>query len=152
MNTITSDNMKRLIYILAVIVFFNLSVICLYYLRVINSYGISFFNAWQDIFINNIIVFILSLIYSFLYSKYLIKKFNYFKCLVLGLLIGILISFINPNSIFEERLFVILFTGSITNCHLTDRFLHAVFYFSRIFCSLLVPIWRTSRAAHSSQD
>ena len=35
--------------------------------------------------------------------------------------------------------------------HLTGGFLHAVLYFSRILCSLSVPIPRTSKAAHSSQ-
>lgn len=126
MNTITSDNMKRLIYILAVIVFFNLSVICLYYLRVINSYGIGFFYDWKDIFINNIVVFILSLIYSILYSKYLIRKFDYFKCLILGLVIGVLLAFINPSSIFEERLFVTLFTSFIVT------FLSYSIYFDQV--------------------
>ena len=35
--------------------------------------------------------------------------------------------------------------------HLTGGFLHAVFYFSRILCSLSAPILRTSKAACSSQ-
>jgi len=36
--------------------------------------------------------------------------------------------------------------------HLTRGFLHAVFYFSRILCSLSVPVPRMSKAACSSQD
>ena len=36
--------------------------------------------------------------------------------------------------------------------HLTGGFPHAVFYFSRILCSLSVPVLKTSRAACSSQD
>ena len=36
--------------------------------------------------------------------------------------------------------------------HLTGGFLHAVFYFSRILCSLSVPVPRMSKAACSSQD
>ena len=36
--------------------------------------------------------------------------------------------------------------------HLTGGFQHAVFYFSRILCSLSVPIPRMSRAARNSQD
>ena len=51
---------------------------------------------------------------------------------------------INIPSIFH-------YSSAVSEC-LTGVFLHAIFYFSRILCSLSVPIPRMSRAARRSQD
>ena len=57
---------------------------------------------------------------------------------------------INSMDVSFSKLQEIVRTG--VREHLTGGFLRAVFSLSRILCSLSVPIPRTSRAAHSSQD
>lgn len=103
--------MKNIIYILTVIVFFNLSLVCLYYLKVINNYGFVIFNNFLDVIFTNIIVFLCLSIYTYIYIKFMIGKFNYLKVMILGLLLGVIISLFIPTLIFEERLLISLFTS-----------------------------------------
>lgn len=103
--------MKNLIYILTVIVFFNLTLICLYYLKVINNYGIVIYNNFFDVVITNILLFLILSLYTYIYIKFMLGKFNYFKIMLLGLLVGFILSICVPYLLFEERLLVTLFTS-----------------------------------------
>ena len=101
--------MKNFVYIFLVLVFFNISVSSLYYLGVINHYSLLLFNNYFDILITNIILVIIFIIYSLIYKKFMIKKFNYFKIMILGLLLGGIFCLCIPNLMIEEYLFISLF-------------------------------------------
>jgi len=98
--------MKRLIYILLVIVFFNISVGVLYYLGVLNR----FYNNFKEGILTNVIFIIILSLYALIYVKFMINKFNYFKVMILGIIIGIVVG-IPIELSFEEYLFVSLFTS-----------------------------------------
>lgn len=103
--------MKNFIYILTVIVFFNLTLICLFYLKVINNYGLVIFNNFIDIVITNVMLFLILCLYTFIYIKFMLGKFNYLKIMVIGLVIGGVISIFIPSLLFQERLLITLFTS-----------------------------------------
>ena len=103
--------MKKLSYILLVIVFFNIMIFSLYYLRIINHYSLVIFNDSIDVLITNLILFFIMLVYSVFYQRFMIKKFNYFKVASLGLIIGIIFCLFFSNLIFEEYLFIALYTS-----------------------------------------
>lgn len=118
--------MKNFLYIFLVIVFFNISIFSFYYLGTINHYSFNIFNNYIDILITNLFIVILLVIYSFIYLKCLINKFNYFITMLVGLLIGIIISVCITNLIFEEYLYICLFSSfSLT-------FISYSIYFERI--------------------
>lgn len=103
--------MKNFIYILVDIVFFNLSAWLLYYLGLVNNTSLVIFDSVVDIIITNLVIFVSLWIYLSVYNKFLIRKFNYFKIAVLGLFIGIVVLFFVPNAVFQEKLFIVLFTS-----------------------------------------
>ena len=105
--------MKRLMNIFLAIVFFNLSVFTFYYLGIIKSYSLTILDNNFDILITNVVFLILICTYSFIYEKFLIDRFNYLKIMVLGLLLGIIISLFMPRLIFQEYLYIVLFTSFI---------------------------------------
>ena len=69
--------MKSVIYILLVIVFFNIASFSLYYLGVLNRYSLIFYdNNVINVIITNILLILLLMIYVVIYKRYLIDKFN----------------------------------------------------------------------------
>lgn len=118
--------MKKFIYILMVIVFFNISIFCFYFLGIVKHYSFNIFNGYLDILITNLILIIILFLYSNIYNKFLITKFNYLKIMIIGLVIGGIICLSIPNLIFEEYLYISLFTSfSLT-------FLSYSIYFDKI--------------------
>ena len=98
-------NMKKIIYILLVMAFFNCSFFVLYYLKVFNKLDISY------LLTTNLSVFLFSVAMETLYSLLFINKFNYFFVAILGLLIGVVICFIVKGLLVEEYLFIVTFTS-----------------------------------------
>ena len=103
--------MKRLMYIFLVIVFFNVSIFSFYYFGTISHYSFNIFNNTIDIIITNLIVACILFFYSEIYIRYLITKFNYFLTMAMGLILGIIISVCIPNLMFEEYLYICLFSS-----------------------------------------
>ena len=103
--------MKSLMYIFMVIVFFNISIFSFYYFGTINHYSFNIFNNPIDILITNMIIISILILYGLIYIKYLISKFNYFTTMIVGLILGIIISLCIPNLIFEEYLYICLFSS-----------------------------------------
>jgi len=97
--------MKRISYILLVIVFFNCAFLTMYYLKVFNKLELS------NLLDMNIIVFLLTILALLIYTKLFISKFSFIFISILGLLIGLIISFIVKGLIVEEYLFIITFTS-----------------------------------------
>ena len=109
-----------------VIVFFNISIFCFYSLGIVKHYSFNIFNGYLDILITNLILIIILFLYSNIYNKFLITKFNYLKIMIIGLVIGGIICLSIPNLIFEEYLYISLFTSfSLT-------FLSYSIYFDKI--------------------
>ena len=103
--------MKKLLYILVVMVFFNLSVWLLYYLGLVSNTSLIIFDNILDIVITNcIVVFILS-IYVIIYNKFLINRFNYWEIALIGIVVGSIISLFLNNITMQEKLFLICFSS-----------------------------------------
>lgn len=100
--------MKKIIYILLVIVFFNCCFLSLYYLKIFNVLGL------DKLLMLNISVFIISVIYSFVHSLFFIHKFNYYLNILVGLLIGSIYTLFIKNMILEEYLFLITYMSFLT--------------------------------------
>ena len=126
MNTSISDIMKKVSYVLLVLVFFNLSINLLYYLQVVNYNAIKIFDNYLDVLFTNILLIILIVIYMFIYLRFMMERFNYFKSVILGAIIGIGICFLYRGLAFEEYLFIVLSSALITT------FISYSLYFERI--------------------
>ena len=126
MNTSISDIMKKVSYVLLVLVFFNLSINLLYYLQVVNYNAIKIFDNYFDVLFTNILLIILIVIYMFIYLRFMMERFNYFKSVILGAIIGIGICFLYRGLAFEEYLFIVLSSALITT------FISYSLYFGRI--------------------
>ena len=126
MNTSISDIMKKVSYVLLVLVFFNLSINLLYYLQVVNYNAIKIFDNYFDVLFTNILLIILIVIYMFIYLRFMMERFNYFKSVILGAIIGIGICFLYRGLAFEEYLFIVLSSALITT------FISYSLYFERI--------------------
>ena len=126
MNTSISDIMKKVSYVLLVLVFFNLSINLLYYLQVVNYNAIKIFDNYFDVLFTNILLIILIVIYMFIYLRFMIERFNYFKSVILGVIIGIVICVLYRGLAFEEYLFIVLSSALITT------FISYSLYFERI--------------------
>lgn len=108
--------MKNVIYILAVIVFFNLSIFCLYYLKLIENLSVFvFLNNTYDLLIVNVLLGSILLIYTLVYKCFFLDKFKYFFTAVVGLVIGVLLSLLFNKEWSVEMVFMSLFISfSIT--------------------------------------
>lgn len=103
--------MKKITYIFLILVFFNISAFSLYYLKVINHFCFPILNNNFDILLTNLIIIVFFIIYSIIYQRFMIKKFNYFKSMMLGILLGIILCLFFKNLKWEEYLFITLFTS-----------------------------------------
>ena len=126
MNTSISDIMKKVSYVLLVLVFFNLSINLLYYLQVVNYNAIKIFDNYLDVLFTNVLLIMLIVIYMFIYLRFMIERFNYFKSVILGVIIGIVICVLYRGLAFEEYLFIVLSSALITT------FISYSLYFERI--------------------
>ena len=80
--------MKKITYLLLIIVFFNLLTLLFYYLKLIDSYGFKFSeNIVINASISNFVIIISNIVYMAIYNKYLISKFNYFITVIFGFII-----------------------------------------------------------------
>jgi hypothetical protein len=119
--------MKKLIYILVVLVFFFIGSFSLYYLGVISNYYLSIFDNYiLDVITTVVILFLFFYLYSLIYEAILINKFNYLRIMIMGFVVGFMISLIVYDLKIEEYIFMILFTS------FAFTFISYSIYFERI--------------------
>lgn len=96
--------MRKIIYVLLVIVFFNCSFLTLYYLKILTNLNMN------KLFEMNIILFIFSYLYSLIYAYYFKDKFNYLFILFITLFFPLPYLIFNKLSL-EEMLFIMTFSS-----------------------------------------
>ena len=104
--------MKKLTYILLVIVFFNCYFLTLYYLKIFDNLGI------RELYFLNIGFSVGSYVYLLIYSRFFIYKFNFLLVSVVGFVLGIIVSMLFKIITIEEFLFLTTFV-SISICFLS---------------------------------
>lgn len=124
--------MKNFIYVLANIVFFNISVWLLHYLGVVNSNNSQAFDSMLEILIVNGVMIFIFFIYLFIYTRFLIDKFNYWRIALIGALVGVIVATLIPKENVQEKLFLILFTSFsftfLSYCVYFDKIKQKVFH------------------------
>ena len=98
-------NMKNIIYVLLVIVFFNCSFLTLYYLKIFSNLGLN------NLFSINIGVLFVSYLYSFIYYRFFLHKFNFIFISFVGGILGLVSLLFFKNMNLEETLFIVTFSS-----------------------------------------
>jgi len=123
---------KRVIsYLVMSLLFFNVLFIFYYYFKIVNFLYIDFlnFNNFVNIILTNLIILTFDIIYIIMYRISKLDKLSYFFVVLLGMIIGIIASFIVLK---DKNYEVIDYLGVISYFIINTVFLSYSLYFDNV--------------------